>query len=536
MSWTLCIDFGTTNTAAAFIEDTAATPVVVQLGADGDVMASGVFAESPEALLAGDTAVEAAAGKPAAYMPTPKRAVGYPVITINGYDLDPDVVVATVIREVLDRGVDAHAAATGDTSKPAQLVLTHPADWSPQQIRVLFDAAGWLGFDHAQVRTVPEPQAVMLGAVGTNPVAPGTKFAVFDLGAGSVSVSVLTANPSGTFDVLASGADPTVGGANFDGIIRRWVDGHLQQQYPGVLEQLRQSANPSDLRHLEQSITDAKEALSVQPSAVVHVPGGVRLELRRQEFEALIHADLVKAATLFTGTLAQAGTTSHDLHALYLTGGSARIPAVRQMLAPMAPPVVTEQSRTAIAVGALMAAARGQASGYPAEPPHPGMTGVAGSVPAADKSSGKRRWVWIGGAAAGVAAVLAIGGGVMVMTGGSDAPAATASTAGDPEADAAAASDLIERYVETADTGGPDELNPMRCADKQWVVDADHPLNPPGFENTVENVGTVSITGDTATARVRYVEAFNGDEKTRTYVFGLVREADGWKVCSFRPQ
>lgn len=533
MSWTLCIDFGTTNTAAAFIDETASTPVAVQLGATDDVMPSGVFAESPQALFAGDAARDAAANKPAAYMSTPKRAVGYPVVNINGYDLEPDVVVATVIREALDRGVEAHAVATGDTSKPEQLVLTHPADWAPQQIRVLFDAAGWLGFDHDQVRTVPEPQAVMLGAAGTNPVAPGTKFAVFDLGAGSVSVSVLAANPAGTFDLLAVGVDPAVGGTNFDATIRRWVDGHLQQQYPAVLDQLRQSANPADLRHLEQSITEAKEELSVQPSATIDVPGGVRLELSRQEFEALIHANLVKAGAVFESALAQAGVTPRDLHALYLTGGSARIPAVRQMLAPMAPPLVAEQTRTAIAVGALVAAARGQASGFPAEQQASVATGP-GSV--SGVSSGNRRWIWIAGAATAVAAVLAIGGGVMVITGGSDAPAAAASTAGDPVADAAAASELIKRYVETADTGGPDEINPMRCADKQWVVDADHPLNPPGFENTVENVGTVSITGDTATARVRYVEVFNGDEKTVTYVFGLVRESDGWKVCSYRSQ
>ncbi len=94
-----------------------------------------------------------------------------------------------------------------------ELVLTHPEDWSPQQITVLLDAANALGHPRHLVSTISEPQAAAQYFALTNPIATGEKIAVFDFGGGSLDVAVLSASSEGTFQVLAASSDNTLGGA-----------------------------------------------------------------------------------------------------------------------------------------------------------------------------------------------------------------------------------------------------------------------------------------------------------------------------------
>ncbi|SEB66515.1 Hsp70 family protein [Rhodococcus koreensis] len=470
--WLLGIDFGTSNTAAAHTGAVSGAVEALQLSHNRTTMSSAVFVETPHQIAVGDVATNRAETNPAAYLPSPKRVIGQGVVTVNGYTIPSSVPVAAVLDSVMARARAAHAGQA-----PAQLVLTHPEAWSPREIQVLLDAAAQLGLDPSQVTTVSEPRAAAHYYSRSNTLPPGAKIAVFDFGGGTLDIAVLAANDHGTFDVVAARGDNGLGGKNFDAYIRRWVDEQLDARNPELGDYLRSA--PIDIRHaLDDSIRRAKELLSEAPSATITVAGGghtEKFQITREEFEELITPALEKAVTLTRATLADAHVTDPTgLHALYLTGGSSRIPIVQDHLKALGPIATLDDPKTVVAQGAIAAAApivRGltttaAASGggtrythptpptsAPERPGGPAATAplpdrpatawhptpTPTPTPAADTGAGRKKWAVIGAAAA--AAVIAAGViGAITLTGddhsAADQPAVTDTAAAGDTADA----------------------------------------------------------------------------------------------------
>ncbi|SDE22902.1 Hsp70 protein [Rhodococcus tukisamuensis] len=473
--WVLGIDFGTSNTAAAHTGPVSGSVEALQLSHNRTTMSSSVFVESPDRIAVGDVAADRAESNPAAFMPSPKRVVAQGVVNVNGYDLPASVPVAAVLESVMARAVGAHGG-----SAPSELVLTHPEAWSPREIQVLLDAASRLGLDASQIRTVSEPRAAAHYYSRANTLAPGTKIAVFDFGGGTLDIAVLEANDAGTFDVVAARGDNGLGGKNFDAFVRRWVDQQLESRDPDLLDYLRREA-PMDVRYaLDDSIRRAKELLSEAPSATITVTGGdgrgsERFQITREEFEELISPALEKAAQLTRATLADARVTDpSQLEALYLTGGSSRIPIVHERLAELGPIATLDDPKTVVAQGAIAAAAPivrglggpppGAAPVAPAPTPpssyapqsyappvaaqsyspptqqfsavSPDQNPAVADAPAAGPGRGGRTWAMI--AAAAVVVAVGVGVGVYALGGADPAePAAAPAAAGGPSGPAA---------------------------------------------------------------------------------------------------
>ena len=182
---------------------------------------------------------------------------------------------------------------------------------------------------------------------------------------------MLQANDNGKFTVLAADGNNTIGGRSFDAAIRRWVDQELGYVNPDLLNYLRRDAKLRELHALETSIREAKELLSDVPSATIPVHGGLheeRLQLTRDELNELISAPLNRAINLTEQTLRRGGINSpDDLVALYLTGGSSRVPALHEALKNIAPIATLDDPKTVVAQGALIALQQAQK--------HPGTTG-----------------------------------------------------------------------------------------------------------------------------------------------------------------
>lgn len=444
-SWLLAVDFGTSNTAAAHTDAIGGTISTLPLSHHGNLLPSAVFVESPETIVVGEVALNRAEANPAGFLPSPKRVIGHGMLSLNGYDLDPALPIAAILSAVLARAVAAH-----DGQPPARLVLTHPEGWSPQEIQVLLSAAGRLGFTGDRVTTVSEPRAAAHFYTRTDTIAAGDTIAVFDFGGGTLDIAVLTATATGEFTVIAARGDNGLGGKNLDAIIRRWVDQELRESNPELLDYLRREAPVNVLRALEDSIRRAKELLSEAPSATITVaaPGQQEtLSLTRDEFDNLIAAEIDRAVSLTQATLADAGVTGGDLKALYLTGGSSRIPLVHQRLAALGPIATLDDPKTVVARGALIAT-QAQApapTSQPATPP-PTTPAPAPSLPGPQQPAPQRfpadahvdqpapvaksrRPLLIGAAA--LAAVVVIGGGIVAAQalGGGDSGADTTSGA-----------------------------------------------------------------------------------------------------------
>lgn len=451
-SWVLAVDFGTSNTAAAHADAIGGTISTLPLSHHGNLLPSVVFVESPETIVVGEVALNRAEANPAGFLPSPKRVIGHGILHLNGYDLDPSLPIAAILSAVFARAVAAHAG-----QPPARLVLTHPEGWSPQEIQVLLSAAGRLGFTGDRVTTVSEPRAAAHFYTRTDTIAAGEKIAVFDFGGGTLDIAVLTATATGGFTVMAARGDNGLGGKNLDAIIRRWVDQELRESNPELLDYLRREAPVHVLRGLEDSIRRAKELLSEAPSATITIaaPGQQEtLSLTRDEFDDLIAAEIDRAVSLTQATLADAGITGGDLKALYLTGGSSRIPLVHQRLAALGPIATLDDPKTVVARGALIATqAQAPAAAAPPATPPPAapVPAPAAQVPAsswtgpqqpapqrfpadvhADQPApaAKSRKALLIGAAA-LAAVVVIGGGIVAAQalGGGDSGADTTSGA-----------------------------------------------------------------------------------------------------------
>lgn len=354
--WTLGIDFGTSNTAAAHTGAVSESIETVQLSHNRTTMSSSVFVESPQAIDVGDVAFDKAQKNPSGFVMSPKRAVPQGSTFVNGYDIPASVPVAAVLRSVLHRAMTAH-----DGQPPDRLVLTHPEAWTEREIDVLLSATKNLGIDPSRITTVSEPRAAAQYYSRATPLEPGSKIGVFDFGGGTLDVAVLQATREGTFDVISAHGDNQIGGKNFDAQIRRWVDAQLEEEHPDTLGYLRTSASIEQLYGLDDSIRKAKELLSETQTATISVPSGaesIKLQITRGELEGIIWPALQSAFDLTRRTFATAGITSpDDLTALYLTGGSSRIPAVHELLSTLGPIATLDDPKTVVAQGALSAAA-----------------------------------------------------------------------------------------------------------------------------------------------------------------------------------
>ena len=352
--WILSIDFGTSNTAAAHTNPTRGGVEAVSLSHDRMTMTSSVYIETPDHVDTGDVALNKAEDNPDGFLAAPKRVVPQQVFQINGYDVPASTPVAAILDSVVKRASREH-----NNQRPSELVLTHPEAWSDAEVKVLLDAAEKLGLNATTIRTVSEPKAAAQYYSTNSPLEPGDKIAVFDFGGGTLDVAALQVQPDGSFHIIAARGDNTLGGKSFDAFIRRWVDQQLEDDHPERLEYLRRHAPLSDRHAVEDSIRRAKELLSEHPTATISVPGDgetIRLQLTRSEFEEIIRYPVQRAVDLTRATLADAGINNpQDLKALYLTGGSSRVPLVQEEIKALGPVATLDDPKMVVAQGAISA-------------------------------------------------------------------------------------------------------------------------------------------------------------------------------------
>src|SRR5690606_32933154 len=120
-----------------------------------------------------------------------------------------------------------------------------------------------------------------------------------------------------------------------DATVARWVDERLRDDDPDLAAWLRTPDGLDARRTLDDQIRRAKELLSEHPSATIRVTGNgadLTFTITRDEFEQLIEPQITRGVHLAGQVLRDAGVDRSGLQALYLTGGSSRIPYVHRRL------------------------------------------------------------------------------------------------------------------------------------------------------------------------------------------------------------
>ncbi|WP_409466883.1 type VII secretion-associated protein [Amycolatopsis sp. GA6-003] len=378
MTVRVAVDFGTSSTCVV-VSVNGREPQVVVI--DGQpLMSSAVYAASDGTLFVGQEAERQAAVDPSRYEPNPKRRIDEGDLLLG----DSVLRVIDVVHAVLDRAVAEARRVAGDVEVDL-LVLTHPADWGAIRTRLLRQAAGRLA---REVALVPEPVAAAVYHAATfAPEAspggrtvefsgrPGDALAVLDLGGGTVDVSVVQRSPEaaraarapgappqrGGFQVLATRGDPSFGGADIDQALLEHVGSLVSGTDPQAWQHLvegRELAERRRRRVLRQDVRGAKETLSRHTYTDVPLPPPFAdAHVTRADLERLIGPQLGRVVELTSAAIADSGLRPKQLAAIFLVGGSSRIPMISRLVHERTGVVPTslDQPETVVARGALRA-------------------------------------------------------------------------------------------------------------------------------------------------------------------------------------
>lgn len=413
--WTLAVDLGTSRCVGAVNVGGAVSIIEVD---GGRWTPSAVGIDPDGQLVVGARADDLARLHPDRCERTPKRHVGsIAPLLIGGVAVD----LPSALGAVLGRYRDEATLRYGDGG-PIVTVLTHPVRWGDERTSVLLAAAERAGLPHPTL--LPEPVAAAihyaqgagqgsvhglsrdpLDAAGDERIEPGAFVAVFDLGGGTFDAAVLRRTEDAFDPVGVPGGVDDLGGEVFDYLLYGYFGEVLSADVPEVWEQL----STSDDRRMRKAAADlvdearkAKEALSSYTSTQVFVPDADRdVVVTRTRFEELIRPDVERAIDELDRTVASAGLGPTDLAAVYLVGGSSRIPLVGRLLAERYGDRVMsrDEPKSVVALGA--ARSTKPLFDRPRADPSAGATGSTSSAsgPAAPAAAaGAHRWtVALGG-------------------------------------------------------------------------------------------------------------------------------------------
>ncbi|MGI5239335.1 Hsp70 family protein [Dactylosporangium sp. CA-139066] len=345
----LGIDFGTSNTAAVLrTADGRRLPLLF----DGSPMLpSAVFAAENGRIAVGRDALHLARTAPERFEPSPKRCIDDGHVLLG----DREYAVADVIAAVLARVLD-EARHTLDGATPS-ITVTHPAAWGPTRRDTLLAAAQRAGAPAADLLPEPIAAARFLTRLHGATVQPDAAIVVYDFGAGTFDATVLL-HRDGRFNVAATEGLTDTGGRDIDAALLQHIAGMYAARDAATWQRLERPATPADHRArwtLLDDVRTAKEMLSRAPSTLIHLPlFEDELLLTRDHVEALAGPIVDRTVAATKSALWAAGPAAARVGAVFLVGGSSRIPLAATALhrAIAVPPTTLERPETVVAEGA----------------------------------------------------------------------------------------------------------------------------------------------------------------------------------------
>lgn len=343
------IDLGTTNSAMAIMEGSSpeilvnaegdrTTPSVVAYRADGDRLvgkpAKNQSVTNPDNTIysikrfIGRKYDETASERKQVPFHVSRGSDGRNMVDVNGSHLTPEEISAAVLQKLK---ADAEKKLG---EKITETVITVPAYFNDAQRQATKDAGRIAGLDVKRI--VNEPTAAAL-AYGLEK-KPDEKILVFDLGGGTLDVSLLDLS-DGVFEVLATSGDNHLGGDDWDQKVIDWIADKFNGE-TGI--DLR--TDKMALQRLKEAAEKAKMELSAASQTEINLPfitadatGPKHLDytLTRAEFERLTRDLLDRCRKPYESVLKDAKIKSSEIGDVLLVGGSTRMPAVQELVKEM---------------------------------------------------------------------------------------------------------------------------------------------------------------------------------------------------------
>ena len=233
--------------------------------------------------------------------------------------------ILTLLRMVAEKNL-------GRSWANHEVILTVPATFDDRQLRALNDAAQKAGLTVLEM--LPEPVAAAIGCVSD----PGCRglIAVYDFGGGTFDFSIVDVDAA-KMTVVATSGDGWLGGDDFDQAL---ASAAANDFWKKTKVELRDQAH--HWQRLLVRAEMAKRVLSVEEEATLRLPGAaltadgeidLAFAVDREQFAQLSQEIIGRSLTACQEALQARGITTSDLSAVYLSGGTTYIPAVRQAVA-----------------------------------------------------------------------------------------------------------------------------------------------------------------------------------------------------------
>ncbi|HOJ86422.1 MAG TPA: molecular chaperone DnaK, partial [Elusimicrobiales bacterium] len=214
-----------------------------------------------------------------------------------------------------------------------QAVITVPAYFSDAQRQATKDAGKIAGLE--VLRIINEPTAAAL-AYGLDKLGKEQKVMVFDLGGGTLDVTIMEIGKEGTFEVIATSGDTQLGGTDMDNAIIDWITGEFKKQYGIDLK-----SDSTAMQRIKEAAEKAKIELSTVLETDINLPfitadstgpKHLSMKLSRAKLESLVEPIVSRCKTSIDTALSDAKLKTSDIHKIILVGGPTRMPIVQKFV------------------------------------------------------------------------------------------------------------------------------------------------------------------------------------------------------------
>jgi molecular chaperone DnaK len=341
------IDLGTTNTCASYVLD--GRPRIIPGRTGTNTIPSMITFDADGSFHVGQRASDRQILHPLRTVYGSKRLLGrtyradlaaelqhhfsYPLAEAEGQRfgaridqrvVSMDTIAARVLEEVRSTA-EAHLGTTVEAA-----VITVPAYFTEVQREAVRRAARDARLVVHRIVNEPTAAAVAYG----HKLAHRARIAVWDFGGGTFDFSVVDV-AEGQLEVVTTGGDCFVGGADFDDLVASYLLGEFQKAAGVDVE-----PDPQQIARLREAAELAKRALSTQQEHLVELAEftrspkrGLSVELTRERFDELTRTLIDRTIAIAAEVLAARGIDPLEIDDVLLVGGTTRIPAVEKAVA-----------------------------------------------------------------------------------------------------------------------------------------------------------------------------------------------------------
>lgn len=342
------VDLGTTNTCVAVVEN--GVPKVVPCKGKTTIP-SLVTATETGTILVGHEAVNRLRTHPAQTIHESKRLIGSPyngnlaermrmrvlydicagpqgqaAVMLQGHGVLLEEVAALILAK-------AKGAAEEHYGRPvSRCVITCPAAYSELQ-RAAVRRAGRLAGLYVE-RVINEPTAAAVAYGYRKEI--DKRLAVFDLGGGTFDATLLHMKGS-SFEVLSSGGDTFLGGADFDDLIMEFLLDEFWTQHGGA----KLDGQVESLARVRQAAVNAKHVLSSRRDARISLPMlllteqgplDLNVTLTDEQLARIVDPLIERTIQGLNSVIRSSSLKPADVDDVLLVGGMTRMPAVQRRL------------------------------------------------------------------------------------------------------------------------------------------------------------------------------------------------------------